>query len=63
MITFVLLALALSYFVSFPAEDLGEGMILIITMFWMLLLAAIVATYALAVVLYGGDASVDRAGH
>ena len=54
-ITYVVLAAALSIFAIVPSMALGEPMTLAITMFWMLLLAGIVATYAVTVATFGAD--------
>ena len=59
-ITYVVLVLALSYFAIYPSWRLGEADTLLVTMIWMLILAAIVSVYAMAVVYFGGDEDPDR---
>lgn len=56
-ITYVLLFFGLSYFAIYPSWKQGELVTLVVTLFWMLILAAIVATYALAIVFLSGEDS------
>ena len=59
--TYALLVLGFSYFAIYPSWRQGEPATFVVTMFWMLTLAAIVTTYAVAVVLFGGEDSLDHA--
>ena len=54
-VTYVVLALALSYFAIRPTMQLGEPSTFLYTEFWMLVLAGIVTAYGGVVVLFGGE--------
>ncbi|MDA1263911.1 MAG: hypothetical protein O2816_02390 [Planctomycetota bacterium] len=54
-LTYLALVASLSVFAVWPSLALGEWTTLVITMYWTLLLAGIVAVYAVTVVCFGGE--------
>jgi len=54
-LTYLLAALAFSFFAIVPSLADGRAMTFLVTEVWMLVLAGIVATYGFVLVAFGGD--------